>query len=576
MGKVYLETTDSIWSINNNSTTIYGTSALTDRVSISAGITGAIIDSTIERTDLSGDISNYKMKQGFGSNMEVQDLNGNIIMTLASVSGKQLSFNNSVVDLAYIGGKVSVGGTVISSTATVITPSTNNSLTNYSTMAAGKSATNATLGSALSNVSTFGVSSLDSSYHWNTASQSITYSFNATIPASYAASTDGLTVNWTALNTAQEAAVTSIMQGLNSLIGTTVTPISSGGLIRFNIIDMGAGTAGFAYQPGPGTGDLTGDIFLSSGFNTIPADFSLSVGGQGWTTIAHELGHAMGLDHPATGGVYGNQGKNSTTLATAFDDTNHTIMSYTGKDNQILNFTLSGNSLSYKGSLIASDLYSLYDVETLQSIYGVNTTTNTQDNIYSVKYTDYKTQTIWDAGGTDTIDLSSALGSSTLDLNTSTGGTINSADQYTFQQIVALQQSLVNNAGFNTFIETSLQTLNTTGELYTGKNNLGIAQGVIIENVYTGSGADTITDNEVDNIISTYLGDDKIYLGQGGYDTVDGGGGNDTIFLNLLASQVNMEKQANGSYILVADTFAVNFTGIETIQYSDNSTLAIA
>jgi len=122
MGKIYLETTDSTWNIGNNGTTVYGTSNSTDRVSISSGVTGVVIDSTIERADFSGDMSNYKFKQGFGSNMEVQDLNGNTIMTLSSVSGKQLSFNSSLVNLAYSGGKVSVDGTEITSTASIVTP----------------------------------------------------------------------------------------------------------------------------------------------------------------------------------------------------------------------------------------------------------------------------------------------------------------------------------------------------------------------------------------------------------------------------------------------------------------------
>ncbi len=39
------------------------------------------------------------------------------------------------------------------------------------------------------------------------------------------------------------------------------------------------------------------------------------------------------------------------------------------------------------------------------------------------------------------------------------------------------------------------------GLLYTGKDNFGIAQGVIIENLITGSGNDIVTDNLVDNRI---------------------------------------------------------------------------
>lgn len=559
MAKIYLESGDNF--VAASAATIYGNTG-DESVSIQAGVFGIDTDSSVERVYLAEDRSAYTYGQK-GVALEVYK-NGGLITTFDSPDMQPI-FNGVAVDIGYSAGVMDLGGTTISTLETPTEP--------LDTIAHSKSVINSALGASLSDANTFGVSTLDSGYHWDVNSKQITYSFNMTMPASY---TGELTVGWTALNEEQKTATSSIIEGLNSLIGVSVEEVSSGGILRFNIIDMSEGTAGFAYQPGSLSNDLAGDIFFSSGFNSTPAEFSISVGGQGWTTIAHELGHAMGLDHPATGGVYGEQGKNSTTLETALDDTNHTIMSYISKDNQILDFTFAGNSLSYESRFIASDLYALYDVEALQAIYGVNTTTNTQDNIYSVQYTDYKTQTIWDAGGIDTIDLSSTLGSNTIDLNTKTAGTLNSADQYTFQEIVTLQQELVNNSYYNTFIENGLEGLNTAGTLFTGKNNLGIAQGVIIENINTGSGSDTITDNEVNNIISTYLGDDNIYLGHGGYDTVDGGGGNDTIFLDLIASQVDIEKQSDGSYILAGDNFAVNFTGIETIQYSDSTTLVIA
>jgi hypothetical protein len=499
------------------------------------------------------------------SNGALVDIRGADTFTFALGTGK--SFSQFATDI--LGVTLPNAGE-----AAVTAPGSVTIVNTVSTIAAdasAKSFTNTLLDSSLSDTSTFGVSTLDSGVLWDTSSQPITFSFNATMPASYLGDAS-LTTNWTVLNTAQETATRSIFQGLNSIIGTTVNEVSSDGDIRFNIVDMSANVAGFTASVTDGsttqlrTDANNGDIFLSSGFNTSPAEFDLNAGGSGWLTIAHELGHAMGLDHPFEG----------TILATAFDDSNHTIMSYTNNDNTILNFTLANNSLSYTSSIIGSDLYSLYDVESLQAMYGVNTTTNTQDNTYSVTYTDYKVQTIWDAGGVDTIDLSSALGSSIIDLNTATAGTLNSADQYTFQEIVTLQQGLVNDSYFNSFIESNLQSLFDSGKLYTGKNNLGIAQGVIIENVKTGLGADSVTDNKVDNIILTYLGDDKIYLGHGGYDTVDGGGGNDTVFLDVLASQVNMEVQSDGSYILVANNFAASLTGIETIQYSDSSTVSLA
>ena len=77
--------------------------------------------------------------------------------------------------------------------------------------------------------------------------------------------------------------------------------------------------------------------------------------------------------------------------------------------------------------------------------------------------------------------------------------------------------------------------------IYTGENNFAIANGVIIENLYTGYGNDIITDNEVDNYISSSFGDDKIYLVNSGLDYVDGGDGNDTLYLNLQLNQISLK-----------------------------------
>ncbi len=101
----------------------------------------------------------------------------------------------------------------------------------------------------------------------------------------------------------------------------------------------------------------------------------------------------------------------------------YTIMSYTERDNIKINFKLEDNGDSITANIehIYPSLYSLYDISTLQSIYGANTETNQGNNIYNFKYSDFKTQTIWDSGGEDTIDLSNTQGKSEIDLR---GGTL--------------------------------------------------------------------------------------------------------------------------------------------------------
>jgi len=558
MAKVYLESTDTTFSIHNNNTTIYGTSSLSDNVVIASGVANVVVASTIEKVDLSADISSYKFKQGFGSNLEVQDLSGNTIMTLSDVGGKQLSFNSTVANLTYASGVVSIDGTDISSTASTLTPSVSGSILNPTFY----SNANATFGT-LSTLSSEGVSSLASGEYWNSSLSTITYSFNDTLPSSYATYGTELTQGFTPLNQTQRDVIGLIAQEVNELLGITLQEVGTDGLIRFNIVDTNdLTTAGFAFLPGVSF-DYSGDVFLSHQFNDIstPYDYSLTQGEGGWNTIVHEIGHAFGLEHPFEG---------TTILPTSLDDSAHTIMSYTNKYNTKFIFTLnqSDGSLSYSSSNIQSQLFSLYDVSALQAIYGVNETFNTADDVYTINYTDFQYQTIWDAGGNDTFDFSSNTGNTTLDLNS---GSLNSIDEYTFNEIVQYYQNDVNNAFFDSRIESSLNDIYIKNELYTGLNNVGIANGVVIENVNSGSGDDTITDNEVDNIINTSSGNDSIYVGNGGYDTVDGGTGTDTLYVNLLQNDVTVEV-FEGAYLLYSDNYAVKFDNIELIVFSDSST----
>ncbi len=94
-------------------------------------------------------------------------------------------------------------------------------------------------------------------------------------------------------------------------------------------------------------------------------------------------------------------------------------------------------------------------------------------------------QSIWDAGGIDTIDIS----------NFSTDCTVN---------LIPGSYS-------------SIQYINTgTGsDLYDGTNNLGIAFGVTIEIVRGGSGNDVITGNSAGNSLSGGGGNDTLERGQG-------------------------------------------------------------
>jgi serralysin len=221
----------------------------------------------------------------------------------------------------------------------------------------------------------------------------------------------------------------------------------------------GSNAVGWSDTPGNGSG---GDVWLAQNpLNDMP-----DPGTDGFQTLLHEIGHALGLKHPFQG---------DPTLSGSEESYKYTNMSYSDHPDMV-------------GVEPTTAL--LYDIDAMQYLYGKNETANLEDNIYSWNTDQSFIEAIWDTNGNDTI----------------------SAAKQTRNAYINLQES-------------SFSSIGTNGSL-SAKDNLAIARGVTIENADGGSGDDTLLGNLVNNSLKGNAGDDTL-VGNAGNDSLDGGVGDD-------------------------------------------------
>ena len=256
----------------------------------------------------------------------------------------------------------------------------------------------------------------------------------------------------------------------------------------------------YAYPQDPEFGTQQGILVFNteSGGWSFDQQQSLEQGGFAFAVILHEFGHAHGLAHPHDdgGGSEVMLGVNGSEDLGIYDLNQgvYTVMSYNDAwethPDGATPFTGANIDNGWSGTLSA------FDIAVLQERYGVHDY-NTGNNVYALTdiVDDAFYQTIWDTGGTDTIQYNGShdsridLLAATLDYSPTGGGVVSFVDDI--------------HGGYT------------------------IANGVVIENATGGLGNDVLLGNSANNVLSGNGGNDML-MGRGGNDTLNGGAGADT------------------------------------------------
>lgn len=346
----------------------------------------------------------------------------------------------------------------------------------------------------------------------------VTYSFMEQAP-SYASGSDS--TGFAALSSAQRDAVRQAFAAWSAVANIFFVETSDsansgqGGSIRIGT-NRQSSSAAYAYYPTGSLYDTGGDIYLA---NNASTNTSPTPGTYGYLTILHEIGHAIGLKHPGNYNATGSGGE-PPYLSSIEDNYRYTIMSYNRHPSLGLNGLATGPAL--------------YDMAAAQYLYGANTGTRIGDDRYAfASNTVAVSQTIWDAGGTDTIDASGQASAVTIDL---TPGAFSSIGP------------------------------NGSGGLAVG--NLSIATGTTIENAIGGGGNDILIGNSANNLLTGGAGDDTLTGGIGD-DTIQGGGGTDTAVYNGTRASYTVTVTADGATISGGGEGTDTLSDVEYALFAD-------
>jgi serralysin len=275
-----------------------------------------------------------------------------------------------------------------------------------------------------------------------------------------------ITVNISTLTAAEQNLARAALQEWSDIIGVHFQEVISGGQIVF---DHSEGSDGMiaATDANWSNGIITSaHVQISSSWVN---SYGTGLNSYSFQTYIHEIGHALGLGHA---GNYNNTASYPYDALFQNDAWSTSIMSYFDQHENTY-FAGQGFSRDYAVTPMGADILAM------QTLYGLSTTTRVGDTtygfnsnaggVYNASLYPNVAYTIFDNGGTDTLDFSGSH----------------------YNQIINLNPETFSNVDGNT-------------------GNLTIARGVVIENAIGGFVDDTLIGNSANNILD----------GRGGTNTV--------------------------------------------------------
>lgn len=267
-----------------------------------------------------------------------------------------------------------------------------------------------------------------------------------------------------AFSAIREAAAEAAMDLWSDVANITFTEVAAGSAkLAFRTYNM-SGNGGEAASSFYATGARYQSEIRMPTTYTDATDFG--EGDYGHMAMVHEVGHALGLKHPGNYNA-GGGGTPGPYLKTAEDSHAATLMSYTtdAKETAI-------------GQYASTPM--IYDIQAIQALYGANYNHNSGDTTYTLTNT-AKLTAQWDGGGTDTVSAAGYGGNAIIDL----------------REGLAYYSQVGSNYMWNAF-------------------------GANIENGTGGNGADTLTGNALNNVLTGGSGADT-------YVAMNTDGGSDTV-----------------------------------------------